>query len=81
MTIWSKNIVFELHTFITVVYNRFDQMVIWDMEARTMTDVRRLVEWLQQQGVRADLVKPRAVLPSYRQWMTANGKGMSGCHG
>ncbi|QNU23408.1 hypothetical protein [Geobacillus zalihae] len=46
-----------------------------------MTDVRRLVEWLQQRGVRVDFVKPRALLPSYRQWMRTNGKGMSGCHG
>lgn len=46
-----------------------------------MIHVRRLVEWLQQRGVRVDVVKPRAVLPSYLQWMRANGKGMSRCHG
>ncbi|KAF0996538.1 hypothetical protein [Geobacillus sp. TFV-3] len=46
-----------------------------------MTDVRQLIEWLQQQGVRVDFVKPRAELLSYRQWLTANGKGMSRCHG
>ncbi|RLQ08428.1 hypothetical protein D9547_06920 [Geobacillus stearothermophilus] len=76
-----KKIVFELRIFMTLVYNYFDHLVISDMEARTMIHVRRLVEWLQQRGVRVDVVKPRAVLPSYRQWMRANGKGMSRCHG
>ncbi|KJE28378.1 hypothetical protein V2J23_13640 [Geobacillus thermoleovorans] len=46
-----------------------------------MADVRRLVEWLRQRGVRADFVKPRALLASYPQWLAANGKGMSRCHG
>ncbi|ARP44182.1 MULTISPECIES: hypothetical protein [Geobacillus] len=46
-----------------------------------MGDVRQLIEWLRQRGVRADFVKPRALLPSYRQWEAANREGMSDCHG
>ncbi|WPZ18159.1 MULTISPECIES: hypothetical protein [Geobacillus] len=41
-----------------------------------MADIRQLIERLRQRGVRADLVKPRALLPSYPQWEAVNGKGM-----
>ncbi|AEH46312.1 hypothetical protein [Parageobacillus thermoglucosidasius] len=33
------------------------------------TDYRRIVQWLLQRGVRAELVKPRVLLPSYRKCM------------
>ena len=46
-----------------------------------MVDAQRLVEWLRRRGVRAGLVKPRALLPSYRSWIAGGKQGMSRCHG
>lgn len=31
------------------------------------TNYQRIVQWLRQRGVRAEIAKPRISLPSYRQ--------------